>query len=175
MNQNYTAFGDYIRNIRKKRKESLAEVSGAVEIDTSYLNDMESGFLKPSEDILFLLISYFSLNEDEALKLWNLAGYDQSKFGRISLNNGVKQEVITLSDNEPPIFYTDMVHVSANSHGVVIDFLQGHMNGKASTISRVGMSREHAKSFMALIKKTMELSSKNTKQRKNRGSKKDSK
>ena len=64
-----TSFGDYLRGIRNKRRETLADVSGAVEIDVMMLDRIESGSLQPSEDMLMLLISHYNLKEDEAISI----------------------------------------------------------------------------------------------------------
>lgn len=152
-------FGSELRLIRKKNKESLADVSGAVEIDVRYLSDIELGKKRPTEDILLLIISHFSLREDEALKLWQLAGFDQGKFGVSSANNLNDGLPYLLQSSEQRIVYTDMVHVSANNYGVVINFLQGlGADGKPVAISRIGMSREHAKSLIEVLEKTIGLS-----------------
>ena len=50
-----TSFGDYLKGIRNKRKETLADVSGAVEIDVMMLDRIEScEFYKVTIQILNL-------------------------------------------------------------------------------------------------------------------------
>jgi len=153
------SFGDYLKGIRNKRNESLADVSGAVEIDVMILDRIESGNIQPSEDMLMLLISHFNLKEDEAVRLWQLAGYDQSKLG-YQTSSSSEDNLNTLT-NDGPILFTDGLQVSANKYGVIINFLQGiDANGIPQTISRLGMSREHAKTIVEVIQKTLELSEK---------------
>jgi len=49
------------------------------------------------------------------------------------------------------------VNVSANNYGVVINFLQGlGANNQPMAVSRVGMSIEHAVSFMKVLSDTVE-------------------
>lgn len=147
-----TLFGQELRTLRRRFRESLAEVSGAVEIDVKDLGEIEAGVKLPSEDIVMLLISHFSLREDEALKLWRLAGFDNALSG-ISQNSS-QSESMLVADSR--IIYTDMIQVSANNYGVVINFLQGiGSDGKPSAVARVGMSREHAKSIIAVLSKTL--------------------
>lgn len=152
------SFGDYLKGIRTKRKESLADVSGAVEIDVAVLDRIESGAVQPSEDVLLLLISHFNLKEDEAVRLWQLAGYEQARIGAISTST--VEETLNVLSIDNPILFTDGIQVSANKFGVIINFLQGlGADGKPVTVSRLGMSREHAQTIIEVLNKTLELSS----------------
>ena len=72
----HKTLGKYLKSMRQKLQESLGETSGAVEIDVEQLDRFERGAEVPSEDILMLLISHFNLQDDEAVELWELAGYD---------------------------------------------------------------------------------------------------
>src|SRR5579885_2464316 len=75
-NAPYTALGTHLKYLREQHKESLAEVSGAVEIEIENLARMENGLERPSEEILMLLINHFDIQDNEAVQLWELAGYD---------------------------------------------------------------------------------------------------
>lgn len=154
-------FGNHLRSLRRRHKESLAEVSGAVEIDVSELGEIEAGNRSPSEDIVLLLISHFSLREDEAIRFWKMAGFDQSRFGIVDADNQADTIPYTTTyDNR--ILYTDMVHVSANNYGVVVNFLQGlGAEGKPAAVARIGMSREHAKSLIDVLERTISMAEKN--------------
>lgn len=146
-------FGQELRVLRRRFKESLAEVSGAVEIDVTTLGEIEAGNKLPSEDVVMLLISHFSLREEEALKLWRLAGFDSSVN---VLANGNSSDSIASVINENKVLYTDMVQVSANNYGVILNFLQGiGADGKPSAVARIGMSREHAKSIVDVLNRTL--------------------
>ena len=70
----YETLGSQLRRLRERNRESVAEVSGAVEIDETELSKIESGTDRPSEDILLLLISHFAVEDDKAAELWQLAG-----------------------------------------------------------------------------------------------------
>ena len=163
------SFGSRLRQIREKAKESIAEVSGAVEVDTKELAAIEADKNQPSEDIVLLLISHFALQDDEALKMWELAGYDQGKTGITSMvadANGVAQTAY-VSPGDARILYTDMVHVNANKYGVVINFLQGlGANNQPMAVSRIGMSHEHAQSLLDVLQQTLALSKENKKKQK---------
>ncbi len=155
------SFGSYLKGIRNKRNETLADVSGAVEIDVVTLDRIESGNTQPSEDVLMLLISHFNLKEDEAVRLWQLAGFDHGKLGYQI--NSTNEETLNALSNEEPILFTDGLQVSANKFGVIINFLQGlSADGKPVTISRLGMSRDHAKTIVEVIQKTLDLSKDNS-------------
>jgi hypothetical protein len=61
------------------------------------------------------------------------------------------------------IVYTDTVHVVANNHGVVMNFLQNAgPNNQTLAVARVGMSREHAKSVLELLQRTLDQTEQKT-------------
>lgn len=62
---------------------------------------------------------------------------------------------INLNPNDVKIFYTDMVFMNTNEDGVTFDICQkvGSSN-QMQVVSRIGMSRNHAKKF---VKKLSEL------------------
>ncbi len=163
----YKPFGTKLKNFREKAKESLADLSGAVEVDTSLLSNIEEGTTQPSEDLVLLIISHFALKEDEALKMWELAGYTQEQTGLASITNegGQQSQNAFVSHGDARIVYTDMVHVSANKYGVVINFLQGlGANNQPMAVSRIGMSHEHAKSMLNVLEETIKIAKKNIEQ-----------
>lgn len=129
----------------------MAEVSGAVEIDNDMLDAFESGSERPSEDILLLLISHFAPKEDIASKLWELAGYFSDQADQV---NDSQTVAFMPSDNR--IIYTDMLHVMVNDYGLVMNFMQGNgSNNQNVVVARVGMSKEHAKSVIEVLQKTL--------------------
>lgn len=160
----YRRFGIYLRKLRESQQETVADVSGAVEVDVDMIKELELGRQQPEEDIVLLLISHFALQEDEALKFWQLAGYDQNKLPNSSASNQEniedryqKHSAIMVMPMDARIVYTDAVNVMVNNFGVVINFLQANENGKKPiVISRVGMSKEHAKSMLRVLKETLE-------------------
>ena len=156
----YRALGLRLRRVREHSQESLAEVSGAVEIELDALTDIEAGKARPSEDILMLLISHFSLKEDEAERMWELAGYeastDGSQLGQSDTGSQAPQQTIMVMPGDVRIVYTDMLHIAVNDYGVVMNFLQGSgPKNPPLAIARVGMSREHAQSVLEVLQKTL--------------------
>lgn len=154
----YANLGKKLHELRRNFKESLAEVSGAVELETDIIESYEKGETRPSEEILSMLISHFEIKDDDADELWELAGYIEQD---ISL-----QPVMPIDQSQAPtvvvvpidnkIVYTDRVNITANNHGLVMSFMQDTAsNGKANPISRVGMSLDHAKKMLEVLEKTI--------------------
>lgn len=177
--QPYKALGEKLRLLRQKRHESVADVSGAVEIDEQVLVKIEQGKVLPSEDILMLLINHFGMPDDDAASLWELAGYDlehdpgcdghcrdhdahnqddddyESRNGR---QEPQSRTLVTVMLLDPRVIYTDGAQVTANQHGVIIGFSQGSGTPHALTTAKVGMSREQAYSLMRTLQRTLEAS-----------------
>lgn len=150
--QPYRLLGSRLKRMREKLQESLAEVSGAVEIDVELLSKIELGMEKPSEDILLLLISHFGVKEDEASQLWRMADYEK----QLLAEEQNKPSVVVMQ-NDARIVYTDMIHATANQYGVVINFMQeAGPAGQPLIVSRVGMSKEHAKSLIDVLQRTLD-------------------
>ena len=157
----YKSLGDRLRTLREKRSASIIEVSGAVEIDPETLSSIEQGDIRPSEDILLLLISYFSSKEHEADRLWELAGYERPDRDDApsAHDQYTPQPAMMVMPLDARIVYTDTVHVIANNHGVVMNFLQNAgPNNQQIAVARVGMSREHAESVIELLQRTLQQS-----------------
>ncbi len=141
----------------------MAEVSGAVEIEPDTLQSIEIGKERPGEDILLLLMSHFATKDEEATKLWELAGYDQEELPVqhvINDTHGHLKHGVVLMPKDSPVVYTDMVHIMVNNYGVVMNFMQTTgTSTQPMAIARVGMSREHAQSVLEILQKTLTLSS----------------
>jgi DNA-binding XRE family transcriptional regulator len=151
----FGALGQRLRAARVRASETVAEVSGAVEIDSDILESIEQGLARPSEEVLMLLITHLEFEDDEATKLWELAGYTRTA----EQADMVKQIAFAMpTDNR--VIYTDMVHVMVNDYGVVMNFMQNLPGGQPQPIARLGMSKEHAKSVLEVIKNTLEQAEK---------------
>jgi len=150
----YRPLGRRLKALREKAKESLAEVSGAVEIDVRELASFELGQARPNEEVLLMLISHFSTQDDEAVQLWELAGYGVTKVSSAQMVSDVSLAGQTQNNN--PILFTDVVDIMVNNYGVVMNFMQSSgPNSKPGTVARVGMSREHAKSVLQILQVTL--------------------
>ena len=150
----YAKLGQKLRNYRKSHRESLAEVSGAVEIDEHILERYEAGIDRPDEEILNLLINHYRLEDIRAGELWELAGYsiehinDQVVMDEIM--TAAKQVIMVFaSDGRAP--YTDGIHIDCNKQGMHMSFTQSTPNNKAVTVARLGMSYEQAEEISKAI------------------------
>jgi len=163
MKKVYEELGGEIKGLRKIAGESIEDVCDAVEIPHKLLKEIESGTVRPEEDLLAMLLSHFEVDEIEAIRMWRMAGYNEDQEGdQVSKDNSNnKQEN---DDNhlrisipaDKPVLYTDMVQVLSNQYGVVLHFLQLSPNQQATVVSRIGMSKEHAKSLLKLLQKNLE-------------------
>lgn len=138
----------------------MSDVSGAVEIDEAALERFEQGRERPSEDILHLLISHFGMPEEEAGKLWRLAGYEPPRDHDDEPNDdftGNRAGVLVMAI-DPRIIYTDTMHVNAGPQGVVLSFAQNAGTGQPLVTARVGMSREQARSVISTLQAALDRS-----------------
>ncbi|MGA3150433.1 MAG: helix-turn-helix transcriptional regulator [Candidatus Saccharimonadales bacterium] len=148
--------GKTLKALRERARESLAEASGAVEIDVKQLASFELGHNRPSEDVLLLLISHFGVRDDEAVRLWRLAGYGISRVSSMRVVNDKPQSQLPAGNHDPRILFTDIVDIMVNNYGVVMNFMQSTgPNAKPASVARVGMSREHAKSVLQILQVTL--------------------
>lgn len=153
----YETLGSRLRELRERNRESLPEVSGAVEIEEKDLVLIESGTDRPSEDILLLLLSHFAVEDEKAAELWQLAGYDkhmhETEHGSdadTSSQSARTQAMMIMID--PRVMYSDSAEVIAGGKGVVLNFSQaaGQQN-QPLIVSRVGMSYDQAKTLMGVL------------------------
>ena len=152
----YKPLGRKLKELRSRSNESLAEASGAVEIDVRELAAIELGQNRPSEEVLLLLISHFGAKDEEAVKLWEMAGYGMEKIPAAHLSSVELQQLEPAAKAEQQILFTDVVDVMVNNYGVVMNFMQGGApNSSPASIARVGMSREHAKSVLQILQATL--------------------
>lgn len=146
----FVLLGQKLRQFRETRHESLAEVSGAVEIDTDLLERFERGEECPSEDILTLLINHFALREQEAVELWEWAG-----FQRGPLADGVQElmskATVVLVALDARVLYSDHADITGNEQGLVMTFAQSTVQSQQVPIARVGMSYEHAQQVLEAL------------------------
>lgn len=146
----YKNIGERLRKRRQQLHESLAEVSGAVEIDADLLKKIETGAELPSEDILLLLISHLDVQEKDARTILEQAGYARNEAAPGIDEQLIKQMLMIIPfDNR--ILYSDSVNISASPNGVVLDFMQTSSNPQPATIGRIGMSLEHAHRMQQLL------------------------
>lgn len=149
----YRPLGRQLKELRTRANESLAEASGAVEIDVRELASFELGKARPTEDVLLLLISHFGAKDDEAVRLWEMAGYAMEK---IPVTHAMNiDQTIPSSTTDNRILFTDVVDITVNNYGVIMNFMQSGAVNTSQSVARVGMSREHAKSILQILQATI--------------------
>jgi transcriptional regulator with XRE-family HTH domain len=141
----FKVLGMRIRKLRVDAKETLLEVSGALEIEDTTLQQIEAGQQLPDEDILDLMISHFNVREQEANKLWELAGYNKKESPLIE--DQILKQVMMVIPFDNRVVFSDQAIIHANKKGVTIDFKLLAGNPQAQTVSKVGMSVEQAKAL----------------------------
>lgn len=146
-NAPYMTLGKHLKYVREQAQATLAEVSGAVEIDEAMLERIEAGQERPAEDILLLLISYFNIQDQEAVQLWELAGYDGDMPDKMRATDDAVQlgnkAIVMLMGMDSRTLYTDGLDIICNPAGITLQFTQGAANGP-QTIAKLGMSYDQA-------------------------------
>lgn len=144
--QPFKTLGTHLKYLREQSNETIAEVSGSVEIDDQALERIEAGVDCPSEDILLLLINHFNMRDQEATQLWELAGYDAPTEETTHIIEGTpsQKQVIMLLALDARTVYTDGVDISYNQAGVTFTFTQSSGPSQSAPVARVGMSYEQA-------------------------------
>jgi len=154
----YKILGGQLKHLRQNRAESLEEVSGAVEIATETLKQIEGGFERPTEDILMLMINHFGMKDDEAVQLWEMAGYNKRAQQKEPTEEDIqKRAIFIMMALDTRILYSDSVHITANLNGVVLNFAQGNIDqsNQPQSVARVGMSYEQAQIVTNLLHQTL--------------------
>ncbi len=147
----HRVIGLRLKNLREQAKESLLEVSGAVEVELDLLQDIESGKCLPDEDVLLMLINHFKVSDQESMKLWELAGYGKVADKESMIDEQLLKQITMIIPIDNKVAYTDSARVSSNINGVTIDFTLMVGNAKPQTVSKVGMSLEQALQLSKLI------------------------
>lgn len=141
----FTQLGRRLKYARQQSNLSLSEVSGAVEIEENYLEKIEAGQERPSEDILLLLINYFGIKESDAVSLWELADYSEDAPAQIKIDaDQLQKSVIMLIASDPRTVYSDGLEVFSTKAGVTMEFTQATGQDKSTSVARVGMSLDQA-------------------------------
>lgn len=152
-NSPYASLGSALRAIRLREKESLLEVSAAIEVSGERLARFENGELRPSEDILELIIAHYNMNEHEADKLWDLAGYKKQEEAAQATQQ-VQAFMVGLLPQH--IVFSDSVQVSVNDYGVTLNFMQQSFGqDQQIPVSRIGMSQQHAQSLITVLQQAL--------------------
>ncbi len=157
-NTPYTTLGSHLKYVREQSRQSLSEVSGAVEIDEERLRRIEAGLERPAEDILLLLISHFGVADREAVQLWELANYDSDMPGQIKSDDGQQinaKSVVMVVGFDTRTIYSDGLDVLWNNAGLTLNFTQATSPSQRMPVARVGMSFEQAERVLSTLQKAL--------------------
>jgi len=157
-NAPFATLGKHLKYVREQKHQTLAEVSGAVEIDQPLLERIEAGHERPAEDILLLLISHFGVQDQEAVQLWELAGYDGEAPEQIKptleFPAGNKPTVMLLAIDTRTM-YSDGLDVNANQAGLTLNFTQASGQAQVTPVARIGMSYDQAERVLQTLQQVM--------------------
>ena len=158
-NKPFVALGRHLKYVREQARQSLSEVSGAVEIDEQLLVRIESGEERPAEDILLLLISHFGVADQEAVQMWELADYDGELPEQIrpepSFQPGTKPVVMLLALDMRTI-YSDGLDINCGEAGLTLNFTQtAGRRALPTPAARIGMSYEQARQVLVNLEKAL--------------------
>ncbi len=157
-NTPFKMLGSHLKYLREQLQESLVEASGAVEIETDMLVRIEQGVERPPEDILLLLIQHYDMQDQEAVQLWELAGYDgDNSPHKLKIDSNTadllqNKQMVMLLAMDVRTMYSDGVDINVNPGGITLNFTQTAGQGKQLPVGRIGMSHDQA----ALVLKTLE-------------------
>lgn len=156
-NAPFTTLGKHLKYVREQLQQSLAEVSGAVEIDERSLERIEAGRERPSEDILLLLISHYGLQDQQAVQLWELADYSADLPDQIRTEADIQSgnKVVMLLALDTRTMYSDGLNVSVNPAGATLTFTQASGKSEAAPVARLGMSLEQAEQVARTLQQAL--------------------
>ncbi len=163
----FADLGKHLRNVRELSKRSIAEVSGAIEIDEKTLKRIEVGQDRPEEDVMLLLISYFNVQDQEALHLWELAEYDSEITDHVQFSETnsdpevaslMSKSIIMMLAMDVRTMYSDGIDIQTTLAGVTLNFTQtSQNNGQNNNISvaKVGLSHNQAEEVLRSLERAL--------------------
>lgn len=152
----FITLGRHLKYVREQLHQSLAEVSGAVEIDEQELEKIEAGQERPAEDILLLLISHYGVEEHQAVRLWELAEYDDAAPDNIRHDADVQgNKVVMLLALDTRTMYSDGIEVEVDKAGVTLTFTQASGKSQKSPVGRIGMSANQAEEVINAMQQAL--------------------
>lgn len=155
----YRNLGSHLKYVREQSRQSLLEVSGAVEIDEQRLERIEAGIERPAEDILLLLISHFGVADREAVQLWELADYDSDMPDHIKPETLESQlsskNVVMLVGFDARTIYSDGLDVMWNNAGMTLNFTQTVNPSQNLPVAKIGMSYDQAQQVIDTLQRAV--------------------
>lgn len=158
-NTPYSNLGNHLKYVREQSRQSVLEVSGAVEIDEQRLERIEAGIERPAEDILLLLISYFGVADREAVQLWELADYDSDMPEQIKPEaidaQLASKNIVMLVGFDTRTIYSDGLDVIWNNSGMTLNFTQSTGTSQNLPVAKLGMSHEQAEKVIDTLQRAV--------------------
>jgi transcriptional regulator with XRE-family HTH domain len=159
----YATLGSHLKYVREQSRQSLTEVSGAVEIEEQDLERIEAGLERPAEDILLLLISHFGVPDREAAQLWELGEYDGEMpediqpvgAGDSSQQQFVPKPTVMILAMDMRTMYSDGLEVAIDPAGVTLQFTQALNPSHAAPVARLGMSHAQAEQVLRTLQQAL--------------------
>jgi hypothetical protein len=154
----YKSLGEHLRFVREQSRQSLLEVSGAVEIDEQSLERIEAGVERPAEDILLLLISHFGVADREAVQLWEMADYDSDMPEQIRPDTESQlssKNVVMLIGFDTRTVYSDGLEVVWGDAGATLNFTQAASGDQKLPVAKLGMSHEQVEQVIRTLQRAM--------------------
>jgi hypothetical protein len=154
----YKSLGSHLKYVREQSRQSLMEVSGAVEIDQRSLERIEAGIERPAEDILLLLISHFGVADREAVQLWELANYDSDMPDQIRPEAEPQlssKNVVMLVGFDTRTVYSDGLEVIWNDSGATLNFTQTVGANQHMPVAKLGMSHDQVEQVISALQRAM--------------------
>ncbi len=154
----YKSLGEHLRYVREQSRQSLLEVSGAVEIDEQSLQRIEAGVERPAEDILLLLISHFGVADREAVQLWEMANYDSDLPEQIRPDTEAQfaaKNVVMLVGFDTRTIYSDGLEVVWNDSGATLNFTQVTGNAQQLPVAKLGMSHDQVEQVIKTLQRAL--------------------
>jgi transcriptional regulator with XRE-family HTH domain len=156
-NAPFITLGRHLKYVREQLHQSVAEVSGAVEIDERNLERIEAGEERPSEDILLLLISHYDMQDQQAVQLWELGEYEAAIPDQIKpdIDLPADGKVVMLLAMDTRTLYSDGANIDINNAGLTFTFTQTAGKGQVAPVARVGMSLEQAENIQRTLQQAL--------------------
>jgi predicted transcriptional regulator len=143
----YKSLGSHLKYVREQSRQSLMEVSGAVEIDQRSLERIEAGIERPAEDILLLLISHFGVADREAVQLWELANYDSD------MPDQIRPEAEPQLSSKNVVMLVGFDTRTVYSDG--LDFTQTVGANQHMPVAKLGMSHDQVEQVISALQRAM--------------------
>jgi DNA-binding XRE family transcriptional regulator len=164
----FVNLGKHLKNVREQARRSLAEVSGAIEIDEQALRLIETGQERPEEEVMLLLISYFDVQDQEALHLWELAQYDSDLTDHLQFNESghepgpaafASKPIVMMLAMDMRTMYSDGLEINWNQAGLTLNFTQTNPQNKGLSppipVARVGLSHTQAEQVLRSLEQAL--------------------